>query len=173
MGLCIKSYVQMCVIVWVFSPCPPHRVHVHNSIICPWRSLEKGFPTQGACGLVAWCKPFILKEKNKKNFYTLYWKHKLTYLDRVRYSKCVFVRDKEGYDTYQASRVELLLTGTTGFLRKGIVGSMDDREADHAVFHSLKTLIHIVLPQRQSFHDAAVLHRACQVYASVTYNLWI
>ena len=60
--------------------------------------------------------------------------------------------------THQAGRVELLLAGATGLLGQRVVGAVDNGEADHAVLHPLETLVHVVLPQSQALHDAAVLH---------------
>ena len=53
--------------------------------------------------------------------------------------------------------MELLLAGAAGLLGQGVVRAMDDREADHAVLHALEPLVHVVLPQSQALHDAAVL----------------
>ena len=53
--------------------------------------------------------------------------------------------------------MELLLAGAAGLLGQGVVGAVDDREADHAVLHALEPLVYVVLPQSQALHDAAVL----------------
>lgn len=57
----------------------------------------------------------------------------------------------------QTCRVELLFACAASLLRQRVVGSVDDGEADHAVLYSLKTLIHIVLPQSQTLHYTAIL----------------
>lgn len=57
----------------------------------------------------------------------------------------------------QAGWMELLLACSTGFFGKRIVEAMNDWKADHAVFNALKAFVHIVLPQRQAFHNASVL----------------
>lgn len=54
--------------------------------------------------------------------------------------------------------MELLLAGPARLLRQGVVGAVDDGEADHAVFNSLKALVHVVLPQSQSLHYTAILN---------------
>lgn len=46
----------------------------------------------------------------------------------------------------QASRVKLLLAGAAGFLGQRVVGAVDDRETDHAILHTLESLINVVLP---------------------------
>lgn len=48
---------------------------------------------------------------------------------------------------YQASWVELFLACSAGFFGERVVETMNDWEADHTVFNTLKTLVHIVLPQ--------------------------
>lgn len=60
--------------------------------------------------------------------------------------------------SHQTGRVELLFAGAAGLLGQGVVGAVDHGEADHAVFHSLKALVHVVLPQSQALHDATILN---------------
>lgn len=60
--------------------------------------------------------------------------------------------------SHQTGRVELLLAGAAALLGQGVVGAMDDREADHAILYPLEALIHVVLPQSQTLHYAAVLN---------------
>lgn len=65
----------------------------------------------------------------------------------------------------QTCRVEFLFARAATFLGQGIVGAVDDREADHAILYSLETLIHVVLPQSQPLHYTAVL--MCEVRAQL------
>lgn len=60
--------------------------------------------------------------------------------------------------SHQTCWVEFLFAGAATLLRQGVVGAMDNREANHTVFYSLETLIHIVLPQTQAFHNTAILN---------------
>lgn len=62
------------------------------------------------------------------------------------------------YITHQTCWVEFLFAGATSLLGQGIVGAMDNREADHTILYSLETLIHIVLPQSQALHYTAILN---------------
>ena len=61
------------------------------------------------------------------------------------------------HKTHQARRVEFLFAGAAPLLGQGVVGAVDDREADHTILYPLETLIHIVLPQSQALHYAAIL----------------
>lgn len=54
--------------------------------------------------------------------------------------------------------MELLFAGPASLLGQGVVGAMDNREADHTVFNSLKALVHVVLPKSQALHYAAILN---------------
>lgn len=54
--------------------------------------------------------------------------------------------------------MELLFAGPASLLGQGVVGAMDNGEADHTVFNSFKALVHVVLPQSQALHYAAVLN---------------
>lgn len=54
--------------------------------------------------------------------------------------------------------MELLLAGAAALLGQGVVGAVDHREADHTILYSLEALIHVVLPQRQALHYAAILN---------------
>ena len=54
--------------------------------------------------------------------------------------------------------MELLFAGPASLLGQGVVGAVDNGEADHTVFNSLKALVHIVLPQSQAIHYAAILN---------------
>lgn len=58
--------------------------------------------------------------------------------------------------------MELLFAGATSLLGQGVVGAVDNREANHTVLYSLETLIHIVLPQSQALHYTAILN--IQIY---------
>lgn len=53
--------------------------------------------------------------------------------------------------------MELLLAGAAGLFGQGVVGAVNNGEADHAVLYSLESLINIVLPQSQTLHYAAIL----------------
>lgn len=53
--------------------------------------------------------------------------------------------------------MEFLFAGATGLLWQGVVGAMDNREADHAILYSFEAFIHIILPQRQALHYTAIL----------------
>lgn len=55
--------------------------------------------------------------------------------------------------------MELLLAGAASLLGQGVVGAMDNREANHTVFYPLETLIHVVLPETQALHNAAILKK--------------
>lgn len=61
--------------------------------------------------------------------------------------------------SHQTRRVELLSAGPASLLGQGVVGAVDNGEADHTVFNSLKALVHVVLPQSQALHYAAILNR--------------
>lgn len=54
--------------------------------------------------------------------------------------------------------MEFLFAGAATLLGQGVVGPVDNREADHTILYSLETLIHVVLPQSQALHYAAVLN---------------
>lgn len=54
--------------------------------------------------------------------------------------------------------MELLFAGAATLLGQGVVGAVDNREANHTILYSLETLIHIVLPQSQAFHYTAILN---------------
>lgn len=54
--------------------------------------------------------------------------------------------------------MELLFAGPASLLGQGVVGAVDNGEADHAVFNSLKALVHVVLPESQTLHYAAILN---------------
>lgn len=60
--------------------------------------------------------------------------------------------------------MEFLLAGAAGLLGQGVVGAVDDREADHTVLYSFKALVDVVLPQSQALHDAAVLNTQTHGY---------
>lgn len=45
--------------------------------------------------------------------------------------------------------MELLLAGAAGHLGQGVIGAMDDTEADHAVLKASKVLIQVTLPECQ------------------------
>lgn len=60
--------------------------------------------------------------------------------------------------SHQTSRVEFFLAGAAPLLGQRVVGAVDDREADHAVFYPLEALIHVVLPQSQALHYTAILN---------------
>lgn len=53
--------------------------------------------------------------------------------------------------------MEFLLTSFAGKLGERVVGAVDNRKTDHAIVHSLKTLVHVPLPQDEPIHDTAVL----------------
>lgn len=59
--------------------------------------------------------------------------------------------------SHQTRRVELLFAGPASLLGQGVVGAVDNGEADHTVFNSLKALVHVVLPQSKALHYAAIL----------------
>ena len=46
--------------------------------------------------------------------------------------------------------MELLLARSADHLGEGVVGAMDDTEADHTVFHTSKVLVQVVLPQQEA-----------------------
>lgn len=54
--------------------------------------------------------------------------------------------------------MELLFAGPASLLGQGVVGAVNHGEADHAVFDSLKALVHVVLPQSQALHYATILN---------------
>lgn len=62
------------------------------------------------------------------------------------------------HESHQTCWVEFLFAGAASLLGQGVVGAMDNREANHTVFYSLKTLIHVVLPQSQALHNTAILN---------------
>lgn len=80
---------------------------------------------------------------------------------------CGFVARCEPF--IQTGGVELLFAGTAGFLWQRVIGSVNDREADHTVLHPLKTLVNIVLPQRQTFQNTAIL--VCEVRAELKHPI--
>lgn len=64
----------------------------------------------------------------------------------------------ETHESHQTRRVEFLFAGAASLLGQGVVGAVDNREADHAILDALKTLIHVVLPQSQALHYTAILN---------------
>lgn len=62
------------------------------------------------------------------------------------------------HKSHQTRRVKFLFAGAATLLGQGVVGAVDNREADHTILYSLETLIHIVLPQSQALHYTAILN---------------
>lgn len=60
--------------------------------------------------------------------------------------------------------MEFLFAGAATFLGQGVVGAVDNREADHTILNSLETLIHVVLPQSQALHYTAILNTQTHIY---------
>lgn len=63
--------------------------------------------------------------------------------------------------------MEFLFAGAATLLGQGVVGAVDNREADHTILYSLETLIHVVLPQSQALHYTAVLNTQTHIYSSL------
>ncbi len=69
--------------------------------------------------------------------------------------------------------MEFLFTRAAALFGQGVVGAMDNREADHTVLDSLETLIHVVLPQSQALHYTAVLNKPHTFHVSSSFSLLI
>lgn len=66
--------------------------------------------------------------------------------------------------------VELLATGLTRELRQLVTDAMQDCETDVTLFHTLESLVQIVLPQLQGIPDGAVLKTKLSVTPNIKRN---
>lgn len=66
--------------------------------------------------------------------------------------------------------MELLATGLTRELRQLVTDAMQDCETDVTLFHTLESLVQIVLPQLQGIPDGAVLKTMLSVTPNIKRN---
>ena len=59
----------------------------------------------------------------------------------------------------QAGRVKFLFASLAAQFGQRVITAMNHRETDHAVLYSLKTLVHISLPQNEAIHYTSILKK--------------